>query len=289
MTMRKTTKSLVIATLISLPLMQASAQPARPSADPAAPTSPYTYADVADHAVAAATIVDARIRSVRQVESARAPGLAPGSARFYVAGDVQAVLFGRDPVARRIAWLVDLPMGADGRTPRVARQRVLLFARPVSAANQLVLVGPQAMVPWDPQVEAHARSIASELARGTPPARITGVSQAFHAAGTVPGEGETQIFLSTASGDPISLSVLRRPGQQRSWAAAFGEIVDEAAGPPRPGTIGHYRLACGLPASLPTAALADASASDAATARDDYAFVRAQVGPCQRGSGVATR
>jgi hypothetical protein len=253
---------------------------------PAPPPSPYSYADVADHAVSAATIIDARIRRIREVEPARAAGVAPGHVRFYLEGDVQAALYGRDPVARRVSWLIDLPRTADGRPPRIARLRVLLFARPVTVANQLVLVSPRAMLAWDPQAEAHARSIAAELARGNVPPAITGISQAFHAVGSVPGEGETQIFLSTTSGSPISLSILRRPGQQRAWAAAFGEIVDEAAGPPRAGTIGHYRLACGLPATLPATALTDASATDAATVREDFAFVRSRVGPCVRGAGV---
>ena len=263
--------------------------PAASQTPPVAPLPAYSYADVADHAVGAATIIDARIRRVREVEPARATGLAPGHVRFYIEGEVQGALFGRDPVARRVAWLADLPRDAQGRAPRPPRGRMLLFARPVTVSNQLVLVSPRAMLPWSAEVEAHARTIAAELARGAAPPAITGVAQAFHVPGTVAGEGESQIFLSTATGDPVSLTILRRPGQQRQWAAAFGEIVDEAAGPPRPGTIGHYRLACGLPPTLPAAALRDASPAEAATARDDYAFVRARVGPCVRGTAATAR
>jgi hypothetical protein len=247
----------------------------------------YAYADVADHAVNAATIVDARIRRVREVEPARATGVAPGHVRFYLEGDVQGLLFGRDPVARRISWLVDLPRDARGRPPSIARGRVLLFARPVQVANQLVLVSPNAMIPWDMAVDTHARSIAAELARGAAPPSVLGVSQAFHTPGTVPGESETQIFLRTSNGNPISLSILRRPGQRPSWVAAFGEIVDEGAGQPRPGTLAHYRLSCGLSNALPDAALTTMSQTDAATTRADYAIVRDAVGPCRRGT-IAT-
>lgn len=264
------------------------APPAAAQPQPAVPALPlYTYADVADYAVGAAAIIDARVRRVREVEAARAPGLAPGHARLYVEGDVQAALYGRNPVARRIAWLVDLPRDARGRAPRGPRGRVMLFARPVAVANQLVLVSPRAMLPWSLDVESHVRAIAAELARGNVPPAITGIGQAFHVAGTVAGEGESQIFLTTATGDPVSLTILRRPGQQRAWAAAFGEIVDEAAAPPRPGTIAHYRLACGLPPALPQAALRDATPAQAAAARDDYAFVRSRVGPCVRGTATA--
>ena len=269
----------------AVPAMPAPAQTPPAPAAPAAPPL-HSYADVADLAVDAATFVAVRVRRAREVEPARATGLAPGHVRFYLEGDVEAVLFGRDPVARRVAWLADLPRDAQGRAPRPPRGRLLLFARPVTAANQLVLVSPRAMLPWNVEVETHARAIAAERAGGAVPPAITGVGQAFHVAGTVAGEGESQIFLTTATGDPVSLTILRRPGQQRQWAVAFGEIVDEAAAPPRPGTLGHYRLACGLPATLPAAALRDASPGEAATARDDYAFVRARVGPCVRGTAA---
>ena len=36
---------------------------------------------------------------------------------------------------------------------------------------------------------------------GAPPA-ITGVANGFHVPGTLPGEGETQLFLNTSTGEP---------------------------------------------------------------------------------------
>lgn len=250
------------------------------SAQPAPATA--SYADVATHAAEAATIIDARIRRTRPVELARATGLRPGHARFYVEGEVNAVLFGNAPVARRIAWLVDLPAQANGRAPAAPRGRVLLFARPVATSNQLQLVAPSAQLPWDASAETHARSIAAELAAGSRPPAITRIARAFHVPGTVAGEGETQVFLETDSGTPVSLTVLRRPGQPRHWGAAFGEIVDESAAAPAIGTLAHFRLACGLPVTLPATAIADLSPADAALARDDYGFVRQQIGPCGR-------
>jgi hypothetical protein len=74
--------------------------------------------------------------------------------------------------------------------------------------------------------------------------------------------------------------VLRRPGAQRQWAVAFGEIVDEAALAPAPRTLGWYRLACGLPPALPAASIAELIPTDARLAREDYAFVRQSVGAC---------
>jgi hypothetical protein len=90
-----------------------------------------------------------------------------------------------------------------------------------------------------------ARSSARRRPGAAP--RITGIGRAFHVPGNLPGESETQIFLQTADSRPVSLSVLRRPGETPRWAVALSEIVDEAAVPPAPGTLLWYRLACTLP------------------------------------------
>lgn len=261
--------------LIAVP---AASQPAPLTVLP--PTE--SYADVADFAVQAATIIDARIRRVREVEPERAAGVPAHLARLYVEADVQTVIFGREAVASRIAYLTDQPRLANGRAPRLKRQRVLLFARPVTVANQVQLVVPAAQMAWNEGRDAIARSIAVELARGNVPPAITGVAQAFHVPGTIAGESETQVFLRTESGQPVSLTILRRPGQPPHWAAAFGEIVDESASAPRPRTLAWYRLTCGLPPSLPRASMASLSASDVAAASEDYLYARRQIGLCDR-------
>jgi hypothetical protein len=126
------------------------------------------------------------------------------------------------------------------------------------------------------------RRIVRELVDPAAPPAVTGLGNAFHVPGTLPGEGETQIFVQTATGAPISLSILRRPGEQRRWAVALGEIVDDAAGPPPRDTLLWYRLACGLPRALPAASLTEQEPANAALAREDYAFVIEQLGPCRR-------
>jgi hypothetical protein len=113
------------------------------------------------------------------------------------------------------------------------------------------------------------------------------VGAAFHVPGSLPGEGETQIFLQTVDSRPVSLSILRRPGEQPRWSVSLGEIVDEAAGPPARDTLLWYRLACGLPASLPTTTTADLDPAAAAVAREDYAFVLTALGPCGRSTAGA--
>ncbi len=244
--------------------------------------APQSYADVADFAVESATIIDAQIRKVREVEPARAVGVPPHLVRLYIEAEVQTVIYGRDPVAARIAYITDQPRLANGRAPRLKRQRVLLFARPVAITNQVQLVVPSAQMAWDQQRDSIARTIAAELSRGNVPPEVTGISQAFHVPGTIPGESETQVFLRTANGQPVSLTILRRPGQQPRWAAAFGEIVDESAVIPALRTLPRYRLACGLPMTIPHGAVSGLSERDMAAAVIDYQFARTAIGACDR-------
>jgi len=270
-----------IALLCSLALPAASIAQSPPARQGMSTEASSSYADIADLAVDSATIIDARIRRTSVAPPALSVGIPAHLVRLYVEAEPNAVIYGRSAVAQRIGYLVDVPRLANGRAPRLNRQRVLLFARPIAQADRIQLVSPSAQITWSAARETIARSIAAELATGTPPA-ITSVAQAFHVPGTVAGEGETQVFLRTPGGDPVSLSILRRPGAQPVWAVAFGEIVDESATVPGPRTLGWYRLACGLPPRLPAASLAGLRSSDARIAEADYAYVLASLGPCDR-------
>src|SRR3546814_359854 len=176
--------------------------------------------------------------------------------------------------------LVDIPLDSRGRTPKLKKQHVLLFARRAgNAPGAIQLVALDAQINWSDQNAAMLRRILTEAVAADPPPRITGIGNAFHVAGSIPGEGETQIFLTTASGQPVSLSVLRRPGQQPRWAVALGEIVDESAATPQRDSLLWYRLACFLPDQMPEMAL---DPEDARVAREDYQFVLNGLGPCGR-------
>lgn len=247
----------------------------------AAAASPFTYADVADLATAAPLVVDARIRRATVLPPERAPGIASTVARFYVEADVIALIRGSGPLAARIAWLVDLPRDARGKPVKLNKQRVLIFARPVST-GQVTLIAPDAQLAWDAATETLARRIITEAVKpGAPPA-VTGIANGFHQSGTLPGEGESQFFVETASGEPLTLSVLSSPGKPRRWAAAFGEIVDGTAGVPAHDTLGWYRLACGLPRTLAPGTLVGAGPADARAAQADYRFILDQLGECKR-------
>lgn len=241
------------------------------------------YAAIADLVLAAPVVIDARIRSATRIKGAEAAGVAPGQVRFFVESDVLALIRAGSAMPTRIGYLVDVPLDARGRVPKLAKRRVLIFARPVAGQTTMVqLVSPEAQRDWNAELDALVRGIAREVVAPDAPPAITGLGNAFHVPGSLPGEGETQIFVQTATGAPISLSILRRPGEQRRWAVALGEIVDDAAAAPPRDTLLWYRLACGLPAALPAASLNDADPADAAAAREDYRFVLEQLGPCRR-------
>lgn len=260
----------------------------QPAPAVAAATSPYSYADLADLAVAAPMAIHARIRKAAALKPEQAPGLAAGHVRFFIEADVVGLIRGSGPLAARISYLVDLPLAANGKAPKLkSKQPVLIFARPVASGTttdtgSVRLVAPDAQLAWDPATEARLRAILTELVKpGAPPA-ITGIANGFHVPGTLPGEGETQLFLNTATGDPVSLTVITAADGSRRWAAAFGEIVDGSAAVPRRDTLAWYRLACGLPKALPLDKLAGTAPEDRKKAAADYAMILGALGECTR-------
>ena len=170
---------------------------------PAAP--PVTYADVAGLADAAGLIARVEIRRQAEVEPERAPGLAPGHVRLYIDADTEALLYGRGALGGSVAYLADVPLNSKGKPPKLKGQRMLLFARTVPGnAARLQLVGPNTQLPASPELEARVRAIATELAAADSPPRVTGIDDALWVPGNLAGESETQLFLETKSGAPVT-------------------------------------------------------------------------------------
>ncbi|HEX8300558.1 hypothetical protein [Sphingomonas sp.] len=240
-----------------------------------------SYAALAGQVVRAPLILDARIRSATRLAPDQAPDVAPGRARYYVEVDVLALIRGNGAMPARVAYVADVPLDSRGKGPKLKKQRVLLFARPVPGrADQIQLTGIESQRNYLPEIDAMARGITREaLAADAPPA-ITGVGNAFHVPGSLPGEGETQVFLATDTNAPVSLQIARRPGAAPRWTVSLGDIVDDSAGPPTAGTLLWYRLACGLPRQLSPENLESDSPDNARIAAEDYAMVLAALGPC---------
>jgi hypothetical protein len=135
---------------------------------------------------------------------------------------------------------------------------------------------------YSPALEARLRPILTELLAPKAPPRVSGISDALAVPGTLVGESETQIFLATTNRAPASITILRRPGQRPEWGVSWGEIIDSAARPPQRETLGWFRLACSLPAQLPSNANLARDANARRLAMADYALVLEQLGPCER-------
>lgn len=255
---------------------------ATPVAPPAVPA--LTYADAADLALAAPVAAHVRVVRARALRERDAPGVSPGHRRFHVEADVVSLIRSPAALPARVAWLVDLPDDSRGRAARLPkRTELLLLAAPVAGRPaELRLAAPDSQLPYSAAEAERLRAILRESAARNAPPRIVAAGRAFHVLGNIPGESETQIFLQTAEGRPVSLSVLRRPGEQPRWAVSLAEMVDDNAQAARPQTLLWYRLACGLPRALPSQSFAEATGEEAAAIRADYRFVLESLGPCVR-------
>lgn len=270
----------------------ALAQPAPAAVVPAVqgpiPAAALTYVDLVELGRASDMVLRAQIEDQTNVPPERAPGLAPGKVRLYVEAVTQALLAqtGSGPVGAAQAFLVDLPLDARGRRPRTKNQVVLLFARRVvNRPGQIQLVGPNAIQPFDPALEQRVRHVLTQLVQPDRPPVISGVREVMSVPGNLAGESETQVFLETPDGAPVSITVLRRPGQAPDWGVSWTDIVDQSARPPARDTLQWYALACYLPPELPTAAFIQRDPDSRTRAREDYALVLRQLGICERSSG----
>ena len=249
----------------------------------ASATGALTYADLVDLADGTPLVIHAKIRDQATVEPERSPGLKPGYVRLYVEARTTSLIAGNVPVGEDLRYLVDVPLDAKGKPPKLKRDEVILFARPVPGRpEQIQLVDPKAQFAYDEAFLQRLRPVLSALLSADAPPRVTGVRDALAVEGTLVGESETQLFLDTENDGPVSVTIVRRPGQAPRWGVSWTEIVDQAARAPRQGTLAWYRLACALPESLPGSAILSRDPRARALATRDYELVRSDLGPCLR-------
>jgi hypothetical protein len=283
---------------MALALTPASARNAQDSAPamplPTAPMPPdsgvsvprdiagQSYADLVDLAQRSPVVVRAMVHRQSRLKPEYAPGLKPGFARLYIEADTQTLLVGPD-LGESLRYLADVALDANGKVPKLTRTSVLLLGNVVPGKpGELRLTAADTMFAWSPDLESRMRAILTELIGPDAPPRITGLREALHVPGNLTGEGETQFFFATDSGKPVSISVVRRPGEPTRWGVSFSEIVDQAAQPPRPETLAWYRLACFMPTAIPARAAISDTAADKRIAEEDYALVLRELGPCRR-------
>lgn len=249
----------------------------------AIPGEMASYADLVAFADASDMVIRAEIRRQITVKPERAPGLKPGFARLYIEARTIALISGQSAIGESFDYLVDVPLNAKGKVPKLKKSEVLIFANRVPGRPATVqLASNSAQFAYSPALEQRLRPILSGLIDAGAPPIVTGVSDALAVRGNLVGESETQVFLKTNDGSPVSLSVVRRPNQTPTWGVSWGEIIDASASAPAAGTLPWYRLACALPQSLPSSANLSRDADERRLAEQDYRYVIESLGPCER-------
>jgi hypothetical protein len=269
----------IMISLISVAFLPVLAQK---SATPP-PARALTYADVADMALTARSTLSVRIRKAEKLKGVEAATVLAGRKRFLIEADVVALIRGREAIAPRITYLIDVAPDARGKLPKLTAGEAIIFAQPVPGhPNEVRLVSPDAQLAATPELLTRVRAILFEADRPTAAPVITGINTAFHVPGSLPGEGETQIFLDTEDDLSVSLTILRSLNAPPRWYVSLGEIVDQGAGPPSRNTLNWYRLACFLPRDLPPASTETLDPEQAALAAADYRVVMDGLGDCPR-------
>ncbi len=247
-------------------------------------SNPLHYADIADLSADAPIIINLTVKEAIKVDPERAPNAPPGTQRFYIIGSTNSLIRGQGGVGETIRYVIDLPLDDRGRAPKIKKQSFIIFARRPAGggSDDVQLVADDAQIAWTADREQRVRSVVRELVDRNAPPAISRIASAFHVPGTIIGEGESQIFMETETGSPISITVLKRDGQRKFWAVSLGEIVDEAARAPVRNSLLWYRLACFLPRQLPARALTSDTPANAQQARNDYQLVLNDLGDCPR-------
>lgn len=264
--------------------MLAVAVPVRgDSRAPLPPVAAPSYADLVDLADGAPLVVRVQPRKLLAVEPERARGVRAGRGRFYIEARVEALVSGAGLTGGQVRYLADLPLDAKGKPPAIKKKSVVIFARPVAARpGELQLVAPDGQLLWDAALDTRLRAVLGELLTPGAPPRLLAVREALHVPGTLAGEGETQLFLAMASGEPAAITIARSPGQPARISVSFSELVEASGGVPPRESLGWYRLACFLAPGLPAGANISGSSADRAAASGDYRLLLEQLGSCPR-------
>lgn len=258
-----------------------TANAAMPAAAEQTGPGTISYARVADLVTTVPAVATVQVKKVTQLRPERAPDVPPGRARFYIEAETTGLIRGNTVMAKQIGLLLDGPDNKASRSS-LRKRSFLIFGTVGPQVDQFQLASSTALVDWSPANEALVRKVIADMFAPDTPPMITGINSAFHVPGAILGEGETQVFLDTSNGTPISLSIIRRPDEQPQFSASLGEIVDNAASLPAADTPLWYRLACGLPAALPARALRGLEPDDADKAERDYLAFQQALAPCDR-------
>ncbi|WP_120076360.1 hypothetical protein [Aurantiacibacter odishensis] len=247
------------------------------------PSQAPTYADLVTMAMDADTVAIVAVEDQIPFPAERAPNLPPSQVRLYIEALTQSLLVAPQGVGSELVFVVDQKRDADGDAPDLEDRTFLIFGDlSRSQPGAIQLLSSDSMLPAGPRIESRVRRVLTQLASADVPPAITGVRDVISVPGNLAGESETQMFVETESGAPVSLSVIRRPGMTPEWGVSLGELVDASATPPEPESLEWFQFACFLPRELPADSFLQTDRASQARAREDYAFILAELGPCER-------
>ena len=242
-----------------------------------------TYADLVTFALNADLVAIVTVDDQATFPPERAPDVPPSRVRLYLETLTRNLLASTTAVGESLIFVTDVDRKANGDAPDLEERSFVIFADQVAARpGEVQLVSSRAMFPAGPNIEERVRRVLRQIASSDAPPEIIAVRDVISVPGNLAGESESQMFLETRNGAPVSLTVVRRPGMAPQWGISLGEIVDTSARPPEPQSLAWFRFACSLPKQLPDSAFLQADRESQARAREDYAFVLAQLGDCER-------
>ena len=262
-------------------LTSAAAHAAPQKNSPAPATQSLKYPDLADFALASKLVAHVQIQNAKPLKGALAQGTPAGYQRLLIQAKVIALLKAPDSQAARLEYLIDVPVDSRGRFAKLKKVESLIFARPIRS-GEIQLIAPDAWVTWSEDYGQTVRSILTAATQTDVAPHISGIASAFHSPGSLPGEGETQIFLTTRDNRPASLTVQRRADTGARWFVSLGEVVDEGVSRPEKNTLLWYRLACFLPQTVPDTLIGDQPEAMRTEIRRDYSYIQQSLGPCVR-------
>src|SRR3712207_6874651 len=108
---------------------------------------------------------------------------------MLIEAQVQNVLVAGGAVPGRITYLWDAPLDARGKPPKPKGASVILFLRPVPGREgQFQLTSRNGQIARTPRSEAAVRRVlADSRSPELRDLRITGIGNAFHVRGSIPG------------------------------------------------------------------------------------------------------
>jgi hypothetical protein len=247
------------------------------------PAQAPTYADLVTMAMQADTVAIVMVEDQISFPPERAPDVPPSEVRLYIEALTQSLLSAPQAVGSQLVFVVDQRRDADGDAPDLEDRRFLVFGDlSTTQPGALQLLSSDSLLPAGPQLEARVRRVLTQLAAADAPPAISGVRDVISVPGNLAGESETQMFVETETGAPVSLTVIRRPGMAPEWGVSLGELVDASARPPERESLTWFQFACFLPRELPADSFLQRDRASQDRARADYAFILAELGPCER-------